>query len=407
MNRSTQVGVLHRFFELRQHRTTTSAPEPRRQAASAYLDPARAEAERKALFRRRPLLVALGADLPEPGSYYATDCAGVPLLLVRGEDGIVRGLLNVCRHRGSRVACGRGQPGRAFKCPYHAWAYDLNGELLGQPLAKAAFAGLERSELGLLPVPVAERHGVIFAAPEGEDPIDVAAELCGLGPELGEFDFDGFVPYAERSGVFNANWKLLYDTALESYHIFSLHRESLAPSLLSTPLVADFFGPHSRAVVMSRKVSELSERDESEWDLRANASIIYTIFPSALLNFPMSGHVERWEIYPDAASPDRARAAFTFYVPRDRAGETRFWDANLALTERVVFGEDFSQQEEIHGSLRSGLLPELVFGRNEPMLIRQHELLESALAEAPDERGPATVGAGDEQRTLQAAGLPE
>lgn len=352
------------------------------------------------------------AEIAEPGDFIVRDLAGESIIVTRNREGAIRGFYNVCAHRGTKLLdeTGTGTCGhvsKAFKCPYHAWAYDLNGELLGQPLAKAAFAGLERSELGLLPVPVAERHGVIFAAPEGEDPIDVAAELCGLGPELGEFDFDGFVPYAERSGVFNANWKLLYDTALESYHIFSLHRESLAPSLLSTPLVADFFGPHSRAVVMSRKVSELSERDESEWDLRANASIIYTIFPSALLNFPMSGHVERWEIYPDAASPDRARAAFTFYVPRDRAGETRFWDANLALTERVVFGEDFSQQEEIHGSLRSGLLPELVFGRNEPMLIRQHELLESALAEAPDERGPATVGAGDEQRTLQAAGLPE
>jgi phenylpropionate dioxygenase-like ring-hydroxylating dioxygenase large terminal subunit len=153
------------------------------------------------------------------------------------------------------VASGRGRPGRAFKCPYHSWAYDLNGDLLGQPLARDAFDGLDRESLGLLPVPVAERFGVIMARVGGVSaPVDVEAELSGLGEEIGDLALDEYLFFDERSGVFDANWKLIYDTFLESYHIFSLHRDSIGPDLLSTPFVGDAFGPHARGAVMRREV---------------------------------------------------------------------------------------------------------------------------------------------------------
>lgn len=394
MRHETQVELLRRFFAMRDARTTALAPAPQRRHVAEYTDPARAQLELAEIFRGRAMLVGLSGDLPQTGSYYETDCAGVPLLLVRGEDGLARGFLNICRHRGGRVASGSGQAGRAFKCPYHSWAYDLNGELLGQPLAKDGFEGLDRDQFGLIPVPVAERYGLVFAAPGGDE-IDVESELCGMGQELSEYRLADFEVFARRSGVFDANWKLLFDTFLESYHIFSLHRESLASQLLSRPLVNDFFGPHSRGVITSRNVDELRELDETQWDLRRNAAIVYTLWPNALLNFPSSGHVDRWEVYPNGDSPHRARASFTMYVPRERAGERRLWDLNIDLTERVVFGEDFAQQEDIHRSLRCGLMEEVVFGRNEPNLIHHHDAIDDALRStvvSPPGRVEATTG---------------
>jgi phenylpropionate dioxygenase-like ring-hydroxylating dioxygenase large terminal subunit len=335
------------------------------------------------LFRGHPLVVGLSADLPATGDYVATEAAGVPLLLVRGEDAEVRGFLNICRHRGGRVATGRGRPGRAFKCPYHSWAYDLNGDLLGQPLARDAFEGLDRDRLGLLPVPVAERFGLIFARVGGNAPIDVAAELGGVGPEIGELGLDGYLFFDERSGVFDANWKLIYDTFLESYHIFSLHRDSIGPDLLSTPFVADTFGAHARANVMRREVTKLLELPEAEWDLRANSSLVYLLFPSALINLPMSGHAELWEVYPEPGDPHRTRVTLKFYVPEEPSEEQRqFWETNVKFTQRVVFKEDFDQQQDIHRSLRTGLMPEVIYGRNEPLLIHHHEQVELALAAA-------------------------
>jgi phenylpropionate dioxygenase-like ring-hydroxylating dioxygenase large terminal subunit len=162
----TQREILRRFFALRE--------------AHVYTDPDRLAGEVQTLFRGRPLVVALSADLVDTGDYVATEAAGVPLLLVRGEDAEVRAFLNICRHRGGRVASGRGRPGRAFKCPYHSWAYDLNGDLLGQPLARDAFEGLDPAEFGLVAVPVVERFGVILVRLGSDEPIDAGAELGEL-----------------------------------------------------------------------------------------------------------------------------------------------------------------------------------------------------------------------------------
>jgi len=382
MRIETQRDILRTFFALRDAQTTTLAPKPYRQRAAVYTDPQRLADEQQSLFRGRPLPVALSADLPGTGDCLAIEAAGVPLLLVRGEDAAVRGFLNICRHRGGRVFSGRGRPGRALKCPYHSWAYDLDGELLGQPLARDAFEGLDRAQLGLIPVPVAERFGLIFArADPRSGAIDVESELAGLGPELAEYGFESWRFYEQLDGVFDANWKLIHDTFTETYHVFSLHRDTLAPDMLSTPFVGENFGTHSRGVVMRKEVTSLLERPESEWELRPFASIVYLLFPSVVINLPMSGHAELWTMYPEPDDPHRTRVTVTFYVPGTPESDEKraFWDANVRFTHRVVFDEDFGQQQDIHRSLRSGLMPEVIYGRNEPALIHHHEQIERAL----------------------------
>jgi phenylpropionate dioxygenase-like ring-hydroxylating dioxygenase large terminal subunit len=385
LNSETQRKLLKHFFAMREAHTTTLAPAPYRQRASVYTDPERLADEEQMLFRGRPLVAALSADLPGTGDCLATDVAGVPLLLVRGEDAEVRAFLNICRHRGGRVFTGRGRPGRALKCPYHSWAYDLNGDLLGQPLARDAFEPLDRAEFGLRTIAVAERYGLILVrigSPNDEDArIDVEAELAGLGPELADWGFERWRFYDQREGVFDANWKLIRDTFLESYHVFSLHRDTLAADMLSTPFVGEEFGPHDRGVVMRKEVVSLIERPESEWELKPYGSIVYILFPATVINLPMSGHAELWEMYPEPGNPHRSRVTVRFYVPREPASdeERAFWDANVRFTHKVVFEEDFGQQQDIHRSLRTGLMPEVIYGRNEPALIHFHSEVEAAL----------------------------
>jgi phenylpropionate dioxygenase-like ring-hydroxylating dioxygenase large terminal subunit len=383
LNIELQRELLRRFFALRDAHTTTMAASVYRQSASVYTDPERLRAETATLLRGRPLVAALSADLPDTGDCFATELAGVPVLLVRGEDAGVRAFLNICRHRGGRVFTGRGRPGRALKCPYHSWAYDLNGDLLGQPLARDAFEALERTDLGLVPIPVAERFGLVLVSlgGDGEEPIDVAAELGGLGPELGEWGFGGWSFYDQRQGTFDANWKLIRDTFLEAYHVFSLHRNTLAPDMLSTPFLGESFGPHDRGVVMRKEVVSLLERPESEWELKPFASIVYILFPTVVINLPMSGHAELWEMYPEPDDPHRTRVTVRFYTPKPMRtdAEREFWDANVRFTTKVVFEEDFGQQQDIHRGLRTGLMPEVVYGRNEPALIHHHSEVERAL----------------------------
>ncbi len=135
-----QIKLLKRLLGYVDNKTTALADSPWRNEVAAYTDPERLAAEQAILFRRHPLLMGLSAEWARPGDYSTDDYAGVPILLSRGRDGKLRAFLNVCRHRGAKVAdgCGRAQ---VFSCPYHAWTYDLSGRLMGIP-DEAQFPGV-------------------------------------------------------------------------------------------------------------------------------------------------------------------------------------------------------------------------------------------------------------------------
>ena len=101
---------------------------------------------------------------PKPGDYVTEDVAGMPVLMTRGADGEVKAFANICRHRGAPVAQGCGNA-RAFVCPYHGWTYDLAGKLLGTT-DKVGFAGLDLASHGLVRLPAAEKHGMLFVRPK-------------------------------------------------------------------------------------------------------------------------------------------------------------------------------------------------------------------------------------------------
>ena len=111
------------------------------------------------MIRRAPQYVGLSSRLPGPGSYATDDATGIPVLLVRGDDGRVRSFLNVCRHRGSRVASGDGA-GAKLVCPYHGWTYDCRGRLAGVP-DRRSFDGVDLSERNLVELPALEVGGMI------------------------------------------------------------------------------------------------------------------------------------------------------------------------------------------------------------------------------------------------------
>src|SRR5262249_59856053 len=111
--------------------------------------------ERELFFRRGPLFVGLSCLLPRAGDYMTHDYAGVPMLLVRHEDGNLRAFLNVCRHRGARVADGSGHGVKRFLCPYHAWTYATDGRLIARP-DERSFAEIDSASCSLRELPVTE-----------------------------------------------------------------------------------------------------------------------------------------------------------------------------------------------------------------------------------------------------------
>src|SRR5262249_29243796 len=158
-----------------------------RNQVAAYSCRERAGLERDKLFRERPIFMGLASRLPKPGDYLAEDVAGMPVLMTRGSDGQVRAFANVCRHRGAPVAQGCGNA-RAFVCPDPGWTYDPAGKLLG-PTARTGFAGLDVARHGLVALPSAERHGMLFLQAKPVQPgegtsVDVDGGLGALADDF-------------------------------------------------------------------------------------------------------------------------------------------------------------------------------------------------------------------------------
>lgn len=146
--------VIDRVFHHLDHKTTDLGDTVWREPVDNYRSNERF-AEEISLLKRIPVPFCPSAALPEVGSYIARKAAGIPLLVVRGDDGIVRAFLNSCRHRGMSIT-GESGCAKAFVCPYHSWTYGLNGHLKHIP-GKGGFPDVNPEEHGLVQVSAAEK----------------------------------------------------------------------------------------------------------------------------------------------------------------------------------------------------------------------------------------------------------
>ena len=119
-----------------------------------YVQPATVAIDRRAIFDRGWQLIAHVCQLQDAGDHVIGDFAGLPVIAVRGADGVIRVFHNVCRHRAGPIATCDGLAARSLRCRYHGWTYDLAGRLRGAP----EFEGVEefdRDRQGLPEIAVA------------------------------------------------------------------------------------------------------------------------------------------------------------------------------------------------------------------------------------------------------------
>jgi phenylpropionate dioxygenase-like ring-hydroxylating dioxygenase large terminal subunit len=382
MDRQRQIDLLKRLLHYVETRTTCLADAPWRNDVTVYADPGHLAHEQEVLFRRHPILMGFASDWATAGSYRTDDYAGVPILIVRGRDQRLRAFLNVCRHRGAQVGKGCGEA-RLFSCPYHAWTYDLAGQVTGIP-HEAAFPDVRAERPALTVLPVCEKHGLVWVIPtpaaNGSAAFDIDPWLGGLGPELASYGFESWAFYDKRLIPETMNWKIMVDTFHEGYHIGFLHRDSLRSVLHGN--VADFepFGRNHRLTFPRKKLERLRAEPQASWDLMWNTTVIYSLFPNTILML-QGDHVELSRIFPCEGRVDRAVMELSLYVPRAPATqeERTHWDKNMQLVLDVVTGEDFPAGRSIQLGLTSGAQTHTVFGRNEPAMIHYHQQMQVAL----------------------------
>ena len=360
-----ETALAERIFEHIDAGTTDLGDTVWREPVSHYLSQERFE-EECALIRRYPTPFCPSAALPEQGSYLARMAAGNPIVVTRDGDGLVSAFINACRHRGMQVAEGNGCA-KAFSCPYHGWTYGLDGTLKGIP-GQSGFPELDREQHGLKAVAAIEQGGIIYVQQEGSiDPRRLTHALDYFSPNQPLFD--------QKVLTDSANWKLLYETLMEGYHIKSLHRESFYPFGYDNLNVVETFGPHSRVVYPFQRIEQLREVPPSDRNLSGLVTSVYMLFPNASISV-LSKHTNLVILEP--VSPTESQ--WVIYSLINTSPDGKPFDLEDAKRD-AAFVNDSGQEEDraaaaaIQRTLASGANSHLTFGHFEKAIVHFHQRL--------------------------------
>jgi nitrite reductase/ring-hydroxylating ferredoxin subunit len=373
VDRATQERLVARIRSLLRARTTDLAPSSYQVPATDYTSESMLAAETEHLFLGGPLLAGLSGDAPAPGNWFTFEGCGRSAVVWRGTDGTLRAFVNACRHRGMRVASGRGNASRVLVCPYHSWSYDDEGRLSAIP-GKEGFADVPQESLRLASLPVHEEAGLVYV---GFAPgVPNATQLGGAESELGTFALGSYHQVERREHRFAANWKLTVDSFMEAYHLHFLHADTLRAIFHGNLSAFDAFGPNCRIVGVRRSFDDIAEGES----LLPHVTLLYQMFPNAVLIYQQD-HVELYQSFPDACDPNVCDVRVTLYAPRapENDGERAYWKKNLDMIDHVTATQDFAACEKIQANLIAGAVPFLILGRNEPGVAHFHRTLHRTL----------------------------
>lgn len=365
MDRTSELALIDEIADLLARGTTAMAPDVGRVRTVDIVGPARTEAERT-LFTDQPIVVAPGSAVPNPGDFVADEIAGLPLLVVRGDDGVVRVFLNACRHRGNIVCQVLSGNSKVFSCEYHAWTYDRQGRCRST-VDRAGFAGLGDADTSLVAFPTEERHGLVWARLTAGAALDVAAHL---GPDL-DAELAGFAPhaqhlYAGETTTFPFNWKFGVNTFQELFHLAFLHRKTLGSAFISNVSAYRSYPRHQRLTVVRSTFPEMVAGPASERTLFPHCTLVYVLFPNTVFVWQLD-HLEVWRFTPTPGDPGSCQVGLWLTTEQEPQTDKarRHWQRNWELTKATVYGEDFATMANIQRTVSSGALPEIVYGRNE------------------------------------------
>lgn len=367
-------AVIERIFHHIDNKSTDLGDNDWQEPTTNYSCPDRFKQEQE-LFKRLPLPFCPVAALPDVGSYVARLAAGVPIVAVRGEDGVIRAFRNACRHRGVKLAEGQGCT-KTFVCGYHGWMYHLDGRLRHIPAEKGGFPGLDREAHGLVPVTVTERAGLVWVTQEEPVTDGAFADLPDLiGPEQVMIDAVEF--------EFDVNWKLFAEAGMEGYHIKMTHRESFYPYGFDNLNVIETYGPNSRITFPFKRIEKLRDVPREDWKIDGLATYAYHLFPNVMV--VMLSHHTAVQIA-EPISPTRTKYIRYRLTNRGTDGSREVIakakrDADFVANTGNI--EDRDVTLKIQEGMASGANTHFTYGRFEKAIVHFHKSMDKMLAKMP------------------------
>ena len=333
--------------------------------ASWYTDERVFELERRTVFGRSWQFAARVDQLEEPGDFVTTEIAGAPIVIVRGNDNVVRGFFNVCRHHAAAVMTEPAGHANQMRCPYHGWTYSLAGELKGTP----DFSGVcnfDREQNGLAPVEISAWENWVFVRLEGGQvrllnsgtgvpPVthaqDARATLSDfLGTDLinqfQSLNLANLHWLERRRYTLNCNWKVFVDNYLDGgYHVPHLHKGLDSVLDYSNYTIAN----GERFCLQSSPMVSRAEDDLVSAVRTGKRALYYWLYPNFMINC-YEGVMDTNLVRPLAV--DRTEVVFDFYFADVSASARERNHASIDVGGRIQ-QEDLDICESVQRGLQS------------------------------------------------------
>jgi choline monooxygenase len=314
--------------------------------SSWYLDPQMAELERRNVFANTWQAVGRTDQVAVPGAFFTVDLAGEPILVIRGDDNVLRGFYNVCRHRAARVAAEAQGVAKRLRCRYHGWTYDLAGKLRGTPEFEGV-ADFRREDNGLPEISVAVWGPLVWVhlgktkPPLLEDYLTPLPARCeGLGIEKLRF-------VERREYRLACNWKVFVDNYLDGgYHVNTVH-----PGLASVLDYSKYRTENAgRTSVQISPLKPSNATDEVGKVRTGDTAYYWWIFPNMMVNI-YEGVIDTNLVLP--LGPDTCHVVFDFYFAKGEDEEERKLAAQSIAVGHQIQLEDIGICEEVQRGLAS------------------------------------------------------
>jgi nitrite reductase/ring-hydroxylating ferredoxin subunit len=330
-----------------------------------YYDRGRWEQEVSQIFRRVPLVLAASAELQNPGDYKAMLAAGVQVLLTRTRKGEVKAFVNMCSHRGAKLAEDGHGTAHKFSCPYHGWTYSPDGDLVAI-YSEEDFGEIDKSCNGLTELPILEKAGIIWGVVNPKSDLDINQFLSGYDSLIEQFGFADW-HHQHTQTVEGPNWKIAYDGYLDYYHLPILHKNSFGTEIGNQ---ANYYswGPHMHLGRPDETLADLLDVPESEWPTERLVNGVWTIFPHvSIASFGGGGRsVMLSQLFP-GETPETSYTNQIFLMESApdtdelKAEAQQQFDFLKFVVQEEDYATGIAQQKNLHVGAKSHVM----FGKNE------------------------------------------
>jgi phenylpropionate dioxygenase-like ring-hydroxylating dioxygenase large terminal subunit len=322
------------------------------------------ERERQSVFMGEWICVGRGDEIAAHGDYLTHDIAGVPLFVIRQEDGSIKTFVNACAHRFSRLLSEETGSSKRITCPYHAWPSDCDGSLIRAPFMEMK-DGFDPARHGLRGLHAEVWEGFIYVTLADNPQKALAASLAPLRDNVvGRFDMACYRTVLRETMTWNANWKNLIENFSESYHVPIVHRKTFAghKKKLETYICgedSDHYAYHRAAQtsdVGPGAAHPANDRLSGEW---RRMMVDFCVYPAHLVTL-MPDYL--WYISVQPNGIDRMRATWGVAVPPEILAdvpdaEYDSWLSAFKDYMDIANGEDRPVVEALYRGTASPILP--------------------------------------------------